>query len=481
MDDLSYAYDSGNKLLKVTDGINGTAGQGGFRDGTNTGDDYEYDINGNLKIDRNKGITGIEYNHMSLPTKVTIDGSGGTGTIDYVYDATGMKQKKIVSTGTTTEYANGYLYENGTLQFFGHPGGYVEPDGSGGFDYVYQYKDHLGNVRLSYADSNDDGSIDASTEIISEKNYYPFGLQHRGYNNVVNSTNPALKYKFGGKEEQDELGLDMYDFGARNYDPALGRWMNIDPLAEGMRRFSPYNYAWDNPLIYIDPDGMWGKYFDKNGNYLYDDGVDDNKVYTVELSVTTNDNGEATVNAEVTDEGVESDLVDTNGRTISSEETNNDLIGLAIYTRNNVDGAEDAVVNVTSGDRSVARNRRAGGSSGSRHIAGDAADITISGMSQDDAAITAADSGLFSTVIYYPETGDTSGMGTHQETWIVNQTETSLGEQVTVTVENKQTLRPHVHVDNRPRSRGGTTRLRYTGHNGKRNTYAGWKSNRKIQ
>ncbi len=118
----------------------------------------------------------------------------------------------------------------------------------------------MGNVRISYQDGNDNGSVDA-TEIVEENNYYPFGLKHKGYNANVSSlgNSTAQKWKYNGMEQDESLGLETYDFGARNYDPALGRWMNIDPLAELMRRHSPYNYAYSNPVVFIDPDGMLGQ------------------------------------------------------------------------------------------------------------------------------------------------------------------------------------------------------------------------------
>ncbi len=93
-------------------------------------------------------------------------------------------------------------------------------------------------------------------EILEENNYYAFGMKHEGYNTVTTATDPALKYKYNGKELQDELGLDWYDYQARNYDPALGRWFNVDPLAETSRRYSPYTYCLDNPIYFIDSDGM---------------------------------------------------------------------------------------------------------------------------------------------------------------------------------------------------------------------------------
>ncbi len=260
MDDLVYTYDSGNKLLKVTDNSKVFYG---FSDGStfnSTENDYSYDENGNLLKDANKGLVNITYNHLDLPATVTMQQGSSGGTIEYIYDATGTKLAKKsvekISFFTTPReklYAGNYVYEGGVLQYFSHPEGYVKVD-NGVYNYVYTYKDHLGSVRLSYEDMNKDGIIDPTTEIKEEMNYYPFGIQHKGYNNIFRGS--EYPYKFNGKEYDQQLNLQWHDFGARNYDSALGRWMNLDPLTEQMRRHSPYNYAFDNPIFFIDPDGM---------------------------------------------------------------------------------------------------------------------------------------------------------------------------------------------------------------------------------
>ncbi|WP_277632969.1 RHS repeat domain-containing protein, partial [Avrilella dinanensis] len=118
-----------------------------------------------------------------------------------------------------------------------------------------------------------------------QNNYYPFGLRHKGYNELATENPSGFKYKFGGKELNDELGFEVYDFGARNYDPALGRWMNIDPLAEEMRRFSPYNYAFNNSVFFIDPDGMAPFGFDKNKLDELEPIVDINEMLAYEPTV----------------------------------------------------------------------------------------------------------------------------------------------------------------------------------------------------
>jgi RHS repeat-associated protein len=155
--------------------------------------------------------------------------------------------------------------ENAVLRFFPTAEGYVK-NTSGVYSYVYNYTDHLGNIRLSYG--LDENNV---LKILEENNYYPFGLKHNNYNvdrrryeetilgveiRQCDVCPRGYQYKYNGKELQDELGLNTYDYGARNYDPAIGRWMNIDPLAESSRRFSPYTYALNNPVYFIDPDGM---------------------------------------------------------------------------------------------------------------------------------------------------------------------------------------------------------------------------------
>jgi RHS repeat-associated protein len=247
IDDLLYTYPaSSNQLSKADDISNNTSG---FNDFNKIGDDYTYDANGNMITDKNKNITAIEYNHLNLPEKITF---GTTGTIEYIYNAAGQKLEKIVTQGTivnTTNYLGGFQYKDNVLEFFPTAEGYVK-NTAGVYSYVFQYKDHLGNIRVSYAKNPTINVL----EIIDENNYYPFGLKHTGYNGLLGNNN---KYKYNGKELQDELGLNFYDYGTRNYDPAVGRWMNIDPLAEQGRRWSPYNYAMDNPVYFIDPDGMW--------------------------------------------------------------------------------------------------------------------------------------------------------------------------------------------------------------------------------
>ncbi|MEJ1239602.1 DUF6695 family protein [Chryseolinea sp. T2] len=119
-----------------------------------------------------------------------------------------------------------------------------------GYIYIFLSNEETTPVSVFF----DDFKVEhIKSPIISAQDYYPFGLAFNSYKRENSVTNNHL---FTGKEKQDELGLDWYDHGARMYDASIGRWMVSDPLSHKMRRWSPYAYAFDNPVRFIDPEGM---------------------------------------------------------------------------------------------------------------------------------------------------------------------------------------------------------------------------------
>jgi RHS repeat-associated protein len=160
----------------------------------------------------------------------------------YVYDASGQKLRRTAGT-LTTDYIGGRQYDNGTITFIQTDEGRALPNGTTAYNYEYSLADNLGNSRVTF----DTGSGVARQ--VQQDDYYPFGLDiPRG---TIGS--PKNEYLYNKKEFQENLGV--YDYGARFYDPVIGRWNTIDPLAEKGRRWSPYNYVINNPIRFIDPDG----------------------------------------------------------------------------------------------------------------------------------------------------------------------------------------------------------------------------------
>ena len=229
---------NGNQLNRVDDAVAASTYNGGFefKNGANAADEYSYDANGNLTKDLNKGISGITYNFLNLPNVVTFsDGS----TITYTYGADGTKLRtvhKIGSTTTTTDYCGNVVYENGVQKLLLTEEGYVTLSDS---KYHYYLKDHQGNNRVVISQS---GTVEETNH------YYPFG-------GAFASTSNVQPYKYNGKELDSKKGLNWYDYGARHYDAALGRFITVDALYDKHFKVSPYVYCGNEPVGRIDPDG----------------------------------------------------------------------------------------------------------------------------------------------------------------------------------------------------------------------------------
>lgn len=293
IDNLTYTYNTGtNRLQKIADAAPAASRASGWNNvmaapSTST---YLYDANGNMTYDPYKGFS-VTYNFLNLPIKMLWVNSSTDAeqTIDILYDGSGRKLRKTVTDGGTLiykqDYINGIEYRTTTavslsLESIYHVEGRVFNTnvGTAGVDAFrceYSIKDHLGNTRLTFADKNGDGMIQetntAASEVLQENHYYPFGLSLAGawMDDVAAKDN---QYLYNGKEFNTDFGLGWYDYGARWYDPSVGRFSKIDRFSEKYSSFSPYQYAANNPILTVDINGdsLWVS--NKGQTYLYEGG-----------------------------------------------------------------------------------------------------------------------------------------------------------------------------------------------------------------
>ena len=272
-----------------------------FRDGADEDVEYEYDANGNMTVDLNRGIKEITYDVNNRPVSVTFSTRPAEQRTKYLYDASGRKlrttyqtsryaslgpddlwhvdtlelnpgiwdhidmgglrplsspgiggaverwddgkvlpaEEALWSTSYVRDYCGDIIYKDGEIERILTDNGYAVPDSAGGYDYYYYVKDWQGNVRAV---------IDEANRRMELNSYYPYGMP-------MSSTASVQPYKYGGKELDRTNGLDMYDFHARQYDPIVPRFTTIDPMAEKYPSISPYAYCAGNPILYKDPDG----------------------------------------------------------------------------------------------------------------------------------------------------------------------------------------------------------------------------------
>ena len=287
VDALTYSY-SGNRLTTLTDASGQTAGA---KAGNST---YQYDANGNLTYDGNTNAY-LTYNHLNLPQLQSINGH----VLNYQYDASGNKHQLKTDT-STVKYAGDFEYDaNNRLRRV------VTQNGQIGFinnkiSFTYYLRDHLGNVRVVF---------DEKGKIRQKTDYYPFGLEISRDTSVLSLQQRLAinRYFQTGKEYQPYTAYG--DFGARFLDKITTRWNGIDPLADAAYGYSPFVYANNNPLLFIDPDGqasrtVWG--FDGVAHTVGDGEVknvyqaeqgDDDKPQTIVASLVANTIKDLTVSA----------------------------------------------------------------------------------------------------------------------------------------------------------------------------------------
>jgi RHS repeat-associated protein len=261
IDNLTYTYDTANpnQLKSVADATGSTTG---FRSGTGN---YSYDGNGNLASDPYKGIGSLTYNVLNRTDKISFSSSANRY-IDYTYDADGSLIRKrqyddvsgVLTLKNTTDYIDGFVYLNGTLQYFAMPEGRVL-NSAGTLSREFSLADQQGNVRISFDNTGTGGTA----KVRQENSYYAFGMIMPG--SIIGTPTNDNKHLYnGGSEWQNDYGNlpDYYQTYYRNYDAAIGRWVGVDPDPESVGSMTVYQYGNDNPVLYNDPLGNRAEYQD---------------------------------------------------------------------------------------------------------------------------------------------------------------------------------------------------------------------------
>jgi len=246
--------------------------------GTST-ETFSYDNNGNLTYEPNEDFT-VSYNSMNLPSLLEYGGAGSPYKISNFYTFEGEKLRKILDKDgyiTVTDYCGPFVYkteqEQQKIDFIMMPEGRLVNIADAGlppqWEWQYNLTDHLGNVRVVVKGTNPNNAI-----VVQENHYYPFGMIMADIGSTYpdyNLENVTQPYLYNGKEYNPELELNWYDYGARFYDPALGRSTTIDPHAETYLSLSPYSMFANNPLLFVDPSGediiLYAWEQDRNGDW----------------------------------------------------------------------------------------------------------------------------------------------------------------------------------------------------------------------
>ena len=268
-DTTVYEYETGTNQLARLSG--------------NEVDTFTYDSNGNLESDSSKNAT-YYYSYLNRLDKIVVPNTWGNEHLYMGYNSSGLRISKSLvwnyrdtcGIGGIESFGNGiyggvkpppielctywdtthtrYLRSFGNTlkeinEYGQHPTWYILAgddriatiDENGNL--YYYLKDHLGTTRMTIRDNG--------TVYGRYYRYLAFG-ETESEQITLNQA-----YKYTGKPFDSELGLDIYYYGARYYNPHLGRWLAVDPLHDKYPSLSPYVYCSDNPMKYVDPDGNW--------------------------------------------------------------------------------------------------------------------------------------------------------------------------------------------------------------------------------